>query len=260
MGILEKQFSSVLTSQGELVGSITHDLKGLLSGVEGGIYLVNSGLTKDNKERVKEGLEMMQRSLGRIKRTVASSLYYVKDRDIDWQSMNSRELVSSIKKELQDHASHLGVDLRAKPGAGSFEADKFAIQSVLSNLVEYSLQACQIAKMKPSPIVTLSSKADREHVVFELLVDGFVMEDETRTLALSDYYLPRGVDRSHLSLFVAHRILKNHRGTLDITCKKEQGTTLFLVTLPQARPPDSKDESISQSEQMLAEEWGDETE
>jgi len=40
MDNLEKELYALISSQGELVGSITHDLKGLISGLDGGLYLV----------------------------------------------------------------------------------------------------------------------------------------------------------------------------------------------------------------------------
>jgi len=255
MDEFKQQALSLLASQGELVGSITHDLKGLLSGVEGGIYLVNSGLKKENPERVENGIQMMQRSLDRIKRTVASSLYYVKDREKNWVEINARDIVFTVKKELQEQARHLGVNLEIKPGSISFEADEFAILSVVSNLVEYSIEACQIAKLKPSPTVTLTARGDEEHVLFEVFVDGFAMQDQTLNLTLATFYMPKGVDRSHLPLFVAHKILKNHRGTLKITSSTAKGSTHFIATLPKEKPDDIEADSLSQSEKMLANEW-----
>ncbi len=67
--------SLLIASQGELVGSITHDLKGMLSGVEGGLYFIDSGIKKDKKERLDEGLAMLKRNLARLREAVASVLF-----------------------------------------------------------------------------------------------------------------------------------------------------------------------------------------
>ena len=40
----EKDLNALLRSQGELIGSIAHDLKGLINGIEGGMYFVDSGM------------------------------------------------------------------------------------------------------------------------------------------------------------------------------------------------------------------------
>ncbi|MCP4601942.1 MAG: HAMP domain-containing histidine kinase [Proteobacteria bacterium] len=252
---LEEQLLSLVASQGELVGSITHDIKGLLSGVEGGIYLVNSGLKKDKKERVAKGFEMMQRSLGRIQRTVASALYYVKDREIDWQSIDAQELVSSVSNALLEQANHLGIVLKVKAEACSFDADEFAVHSLLVNLVEYSIGACELAKLKPSPSVSLSANVSNEYATFDVFVDGFTMDDETKGHALGQFYSPKGIDRSHLGVFIARKIAQNHHGTFEITSLPDEGTTRFVIKFPALKPAESLEEGDSSEQDRLAREW-----
>jgi len=70
----EKELKAFRASQGELVGSIAHDLKGLINGIEGGMYFVSSGMKKGKQERVGQGYDMMKRNLDRIRRAVASIL------------------------------------------------------------------------------------------------------------------------------------------------------------------------------------------
>ena len=42
----DKDLQDLLHSQGELIGSIAHDLKGLINGIEGGMYFISSGMKK----------------------------------------------------------------------------------------------------------------------------------------------------------------------------------------------------------------------
>ena len=91
----EKDLDALLQSQGELIGSIAHDLKGLINGIEGGMYFISSGMKKEKPERIGQGHEMMKRNLERIRRAVASHLYYVKDREINWKELGMPDMVSS---------------------------------------------------------------------------------------------------------------------------------------------------------------------
>jgi len=50
-----RELQSQLASIGLLVGSISHGIKGLLTGLDGGIYMVNTGFAKDKPERVEGG-------------------------------------------------------------------------------------------------------------------------------------------------------------------------------------------------------------
>jgi PAS domain S-box-containing protein len=77
-----RRLQSQLTSIGLLVGSISHGIKGLLTGLDGGIYLVSSGFEKDDRARVTKGWQMAQRNVERIRSMVLDILYYAKDRDL----------------------------------------------------------------------------------------------------------------------------------------------------------------------------------
>jgi len=186
---------------------------------------------------------------------VASSLYYVKERDVDWQSVDIAELTSSVQKDLEEQAGHLGVTLKTHGSSGSLEADQFAVHSLLSNLVEYALEACNIAKLTPSPSVTLSASVKGEHAVFEVLVDGLIMEEATRKIALGQSYKPRGIDRSHLGIFIAHKLTRGHGGSLHIVPKPDEKNTRFVVKIPVTRPAESPDEKDRSTQDRLKREW-----
>ncbi len=229
---MEKEFNAILASQGELIGSIAHDIKGLLSSIDGGIYMVDSGLKKENRDRVEQGFEMLKRNLTRIKRSVGSVLYYVKDRDIDRQSVEFEALAASLNKELSAYAEHLGVGLELKAGEGSFEAGEHIIFSLLLNLLDYALQLCHQSKNEASPSVTMTFSLDDGEVVFEMVAEGFAMEEDTFERALGKHYAPKGADRSHLGLFIANKLAKTHQGTLTLSASPEGCTSRFVVKLP----------------------------
>lgn len=242
-----------LISQAELVGSLTHDLKGLLSGVEGGIYLVSSGVRKNKPERLEQGLEMMQRNLARLRRAIGNSLYYVKDREFDRQPLEADEVIRAAVEALAPRARQLGVELRAGEASGRCHADPLALPAALSNLLEYALEACEVAKQRPDPRVTMGARRVGEHLAFELLVEGFAMPDETQAFALDPYYATRGADRSHLGVHMARRLLRLHHGHLEIEADEGAGTTRLRASLPIATP--RQEDGPPDVAQSLAEEW-----
>jgi signal transduction histidine kinase len=233
----EQDLQKVIQSQGELIGSIAHDLKGLINGIEGGMYFVSSGMKKGKQERIGQGHEMMKRNLDRIRRAVASTLYYVKDREINWNELSIRDVISSSVDSLQDRADHLGVkiEIEVEVGEGTLEGDEFAVNSMLVNVLDYALEVCHRSKKERDASVVGSVGLSEDSVVFDLCAKGFCMEEESRMLALADYYAPRGVDRSHLGLFIANKIAGNHQGTLEITTTTEPPSTRFIVKVPGTR-------------------------
>lgn len=231
----EKDLHGLLHSQGELIGSIAHDLKGLINGIEGGMYFISSGMKKEKPERISQGHEMMKRNLDRIRRTVASQLYYVKDREINWSELTLRDLVSSAVEALQGRADELGVRVDVKVGQGALEGDEFGMRSMLVNVLDYALEVCHRCKQERAAAVRVCAESTEEWAIFDLRTEGFCMEQETRTLALADTYMPRGVDRSHLGLFIASKIARKHKGNVEIEATTEPPCTRLLIRVPSKR-------------------------
>ena len=87
-----RRLQSQLESIGMLISSVSHGIKGLLTGLDGGTYLVNSGLQRNDPQRVKQGWEMVQRNIERIRGTVMNILYYAKEREPVAEPMSARAL------------------------------------------------------------------------------------------------------------------------------------------------------------------------
>lgn len=231
----KEKFDLTLKSQGELIGSLAHDLKGLLNGIDGGVYLVDSGLKKDKKERIDQGFEMMKRNLVRIRRTVSNVMYYVKDREIDWEPVSIEGLFAAVKKDLGDYASHLEVSLDIDEGAsGTFESGAHPVQATLVNLLEFCLHTCAINEDKASNSISLTGTVD-DAALFTVQVKGFALEPDTCNRVFDDHYAPKGADRSHLSLFITNRVVKRQGGTFAIASSLESNTTTFEIRLPKAK-------------------------
>jgi signal transduction histidine kinase len=207
----------------------------LINGIEGGMYFVSSGMKKGKEERIGQGHEMMRRNLDRIRRVVASLLYYVKDREVNWKELNLRDVVSSSIDSLQDRADNLGMEIDVHVGEGTLEGDEFALNSMLVNVLDYALEVCHRSSKERDASVVGSASLSEGRAVFDFCAHGFSMEEESRRLALASYYAPRGVDRSHLGLFIANKIAKNHQGTLEITTTNEPPSTRLLIKVPATR-------------------------
>jgi PAS domain S-box-containing protein len=237
-----RQLQSKLASIGMLISSISHSLKGLLNSLDGGIYLVDTGLKKGDESRVTQGWEIAQRNIERIRSTVLDILYYAKDREPDWEPISAADLADEVSGILLPKADRLGVGLTQETDAkaGQFEADHRAIRSLLVNLMENSLDACRVDKSKESKQVRMSVSGDESHVEFEIVDNGIGMDQETREKAFSLFFSSKGTEGTGLGLFIANKIAIEHGGTIDLQSELNKGTR-FLVRLPRGRPASGSD-------------------
>ena len=233
-----RQLQSKVESVGMLISSISHGIKGLLTGLDGGMYLVNSGMAKGNQERLEKGWEMVQRNVERIRSQVLNILYYAKDRIPDWEVVSAAELATEVEGILKPKAIDMGIGftIEVDSGAGDFEVDRNAIRSLLVNLLENSLDACRVDRNKESHTVTFKVDGRDNKVRFEVTDNGIGMDEETRDKAFSLFYSSKGMEGTGLGLFIANNITQNHGGHVHVDSELGRGTT-FLVDIPRERSP-----------------------
>ncbi|OGP98100.1 MAG: hypothetical protein A2Z51_06280 [Deltaproteobacteria bacterium RBG_19FT_COMBO_52_11] len=232
-----RQLQSQLTSLGLLISTISHGIKGLLTGLDGGIYLVNSALEKNKPDRLKQGWKMVERNVARIRSMVLDILYYAKDREPNWEFISAPAMAEEVCEVLQAKAREDEVEIQRKfdQAAGEFEADPKAVRSLLVNLMENSLDACRVDKKKSSHRVTVGLKGYPEHIEFEIGDDGNGMEQETREKAFSLFFSSKGAEGTGLGLFISNKIAQAHGGSIQLESVVGQGTC-FKVKLPRKRP------------------------
>ncbi len=228
-----RQLQSQLTSIGLLVGSIAHGIKGLLTGLDGGIYLVNSGLEKQNPDRVKQGWEMVQRNVDRIRSMVLDILYYAKDRELEVAPIDVATLVAELAAGATKRASDFNVTLVTDVAGdvGTVPADAKAIRAMLVNLLENSLDACRADGAKGDHTVKIAVRTGDGSVEFSIEDNGIGMDRETREKLFSLFFSSKGTSGTGLGLFIAKKIAEKHGGSIDVDSEPGRGSR-FVVRLP----------------------------
>ena len=232
-----RQLESQLTSLGLLVGTISHGVKGMLTGLDGGKYLVNTGLAKQDQGRIERGWDMVRRNIDQIRGMILNILYYAKDRQPDWETLSAPEVANEAVDFVETRANEAGIELRRNidPEAGTFEGDPQAVQSLLVNLLENSLDACLSDENKDSHHIAISLEPQPDSVCFIVEDDGTGMDQETRDKAFSLFFSSKGTRGTGLGLFISNSIAQSHSGTIRLESEVDKGTR-FVVTLPKTRP------------------------
>lgn len=232
-----RQLQSQLTSLGLVISSLSHGIKGLLTSLDGGIYLVNSGLEKNNQERVKQGWQMVERNVARIKTMVLDLLYYAKDRDPDLEWIPTLMVAEEVCELMQGKAKEYGIDFQCAfdPGAGNFAVDAKAIRSLLVNLIENALDACRVDKKKNKHQIKIRLKGYPEFVEFEVYDNGIGMDQETRERAFSLFFSSKAGDGTGLGLFISNKIAQAHGGEIKLESELNKGTRV-TIQLPRKGP------------------------
>ena len=221
-----------LSSLELLVGTISHALKGQLTGVDGGMYLLNSGAAKNDPERMKKGAAMVQRNLGRVRGTVLNVLYYARDRDPLVAPVSAPDLVQGLTETLQKTAAEAGVAFSAEivPGTGEFEADPRALNSLLVNLLDQALEACGADPEDKRHWCRLSVSQEEGQVVLSVQDNGRGMDPETREKVLNPLFTAK-IEGAGLGVFIAAKVARAHGGNLEVA-SAPGGGNVYTVRIP----------------------------
>ncbi|MEW6071576.1 MAG: PAS domain-containing protein [Planctomycetota bacterium] len=228
-----RELQGQLESIGLLISSVSHGVKGLLNGMDGGMYLLKTGIEKQNSARQEQGLEMVQRNVDRIRSMVLNILYYAKERTPNLEFVPARELGDEVVAIQASRAQELKVRVESAldADAGEFAADRQAVRSLLVNLLENALDACRVDDKKTDHRVTFQVQGTSDAVIFEVSDNGIGMDRETREKAFSLFFTSKGVKGTGLGLFIANKIARAHGGRIELESELGQGTRI-RVHLP----------------------------
>jgi PAS domain S-box-containing protein len=238
-----RQLQSQLTSLGLVIGSISHGIKGLLTSLDGGVYLVNTGLAKNNRARFEQGWKMVERNITRIRRMVLDLLYYSKDRVPDFQTTSALAVAEEVCEVMRGKAGEMGIEFTSDldQNAGEFEVDSKAVRSLLINLVENAMDACRVDTKKTVHQVRIGLKGCPDHIEFDVADNGIGMDQEIRERAFSLFFSSKRGNGTGLGLFISNKIAQAHGGEIKIESELNVGTRM-IVKLPR-KPPVSGNEA-----------------
>jgi len=237
-----------LSELGLMLGTISHSIKGLLTGLDGGMYLVDSGFEKENPEKTAEGWVIVKQMVGRIRKLILDILFYSKDREMSLEKVNvcsfAEETARVIESKILNRQIEFVKDF--DPSAGSFEIDPPAVNSAIINILENAVDACTRDKSKEKHRVIFKVAQDNGNINFEICDNGTGMDMETREKLFTLFFSTKGTMGTGLGLFISNKIIRQHGGSIKVSSLPGQGakftisipkrTSEFLKERPEAEP------------------------
>lgn len=221
-----------LTSLGLLLGTTAHGIKGLLTGIDGAVYRLGSGLEKRNFERMEDGYNDLQFLTGRVKQTVMDILYYAKNRELNWASVDAGQFSLDLYASFAAKAKTKDITFDLDMGAvlGRFDVDKGILASALGNIIENAIDACGSVESGKGR-VTLKVFGDDKQVAFRIADNGVGMDPETKEKLFTLFFSSKGSTGTGIGLFVANEIVDQHGGTIVVESEPGKGS-VFTVCIP----------------------------
>jgi len=233
------ELQSHLSSLGLMIGSISHGIKGLLTGLDGGMYILNSGIAKKDQRRVKEGWEIVATMVERIRKMVMDILFCTKERKLKYERINVLTFAEEVANELEPKMKAQQIEFKKNFNsiAQEFEIDGTYVHSALINIIENAVDACDAEPKKIAPEITFGVRDHQKSIIFEISDNGIGMDADTLQKIFTPLFSAKGSKGTGLGLFISNTIIEQHGGIINVNSNPGQGT-LFQIKIPQKKGPD----------------------
>jgi signal transduction histidine kinase len=229
----KSELQSHLSSLGLMLGSISHALKGLLTGLDAGVYMVDGGLAKGNSDQLREGWDIVKQRFERIRKVVLDILFYSKKRELKRERLNAEVLAEEVAAAAVGKITETGIVFvkEIDPGSGEFEVDPSYIQAALLNILENAVDACRSTEIRRPPKVVFSLRRRKDRLEFDILDNGIGMDAATQEKLFTPFFSSKGDKGTGLGLFIANKIVEQHGGQITVSSAQGRGS-LFRISLP----------------------------
>jgi signal transduction histidine kinase len=213
----------------EMAAGIAHEVRTPLGVLRTSAQVLGRSVPAGDA-RSRELVEMMVAEVDRLERVVAGLLELSRPRKPAMSAVPLAEILARAKTFLGAQAAEREIVLGLEPGPASAPAlcDPEQIYQVVLNLVVNAIHAAPIGGT-----VTLRQIADPpERVGIEVIDDGPGIPTGAREQIFMPFFTTRQ-EGTGLGLAVADRIVRGHRGTIDVDNVPGRGAR-FRVWLPAA--------------------------
>lgn len=241
-----RQLQDHLVSLGLMLGSMSHGVKGMLTALDGGIYQLETGLSKKDDDRVLKASGQIKQMADKIKKMVLEILFYAKSRELHYKEVNVADFVENVVSTIRPMAKKNGIklDISIPKHLGKIEVDVNWMEAALVNLLENAVDASVYDRDKKDHCVKFHVRKTSDNQIYLIIKDnGIGMDFETKNKMFTLFFTSKGSQGTGLGLFIAHRVIKYHGGTVDVESEQGKGSQ-FNIYLPCQKPEPAKTDEL----------------
>lgn len=237
-----------LETVGQLAAGVAHDFNNILTAIQGYVYLLESPLVPDARER--RYTEQIRLAVDRAARLTTQLLLFSRNEPSDLKPRNLNAIVEGMKKMLDRViGERITIRLTLQEALPDIAADITKVEQVVMNLIINARDAMPnggsiditTTVLNRRQISTLPKEAEEPHgaggtpshfVVLSVHDNGEGMDEATRTRIFEPFFTTKGPGRgTGMGLAAVYGIMQEHMGWVEVESSPGVGT-LFQVFFP----------------------------
>lgn len=221
-----------LAAIGETVAYLSHQIRNILQGMQGGADVIELGFKNDRPETIRSGWGLVRRNLDRIYRLSMNLLTFSKNRQptIEIASLNAivREVLSLVQKRADEKSVMLLSELGDLPPTS---LDPEGMHQVVHNILLNAIAA--VPREGGRVGVHTHYDAAASNIVLQVKDNGPGIEDAAVDHIFEAFHSSKGQGGTGLGLAAAKKIITELNGEIGVDQTAADGACIF-VTLPVA--------------------------
>ncbi|MHC4941625.1 MAG: PAS domain S-box protein [Planctomycetota bacterium] len=231
---------------GQAVTGIQHAIKNMLNALKGGAYLLNSGIAKNNRDRLEEGWQMVEEGITRISNLSLNMLNYAKEWKLELEEVDLTSLIQKINRVFGETANKEGVAFRSDFSGPQLPVicDPSLIHMAVMDIVSNALDACTLKDYPEGEdaeiTISVYLQRDVEASVIEISDNGIGMNQEIMKNLFTPFFSTKKQWGTGLGLALTSKIINMHGGEILFDSKPDLGA-VFRIVLPVNGPCHNKE-------------------
>ena len=222
--------SERLAAMGQTIAMLSHHIKNILQGIQGGSYLIKEGLKNGDTEVVGNGWRMVEKNQDRISHLVMDMLSFSKEREPDLAPHDINTIVSDVIELMQSRAKDAKVKLNWQPDPSLPEVvcDCEAIHRAVLNVVTNAIDACE---SRDNGEVTVRVELDSvlSNLLISIADNGVGINPADLQKIFSLFESDKGSRGTGLGLAVSQKIMREHGGDIKVVSELGAGARFSLI-------------------------------
>lgn len=224
--------SEKLAHMGQLSAGIAHELNNPL-----GVVIMYSNILLEESgtdESIKEDLKLIAEQAGRCKKIVAGLLNFARKNQVNYQSVNVKELLEQSLSSLIV-PENVTVKINDRTTNPVLMLDVEQMTQVITNMVKNSFDA-----MAGGGVIELNAEDTLGDVTLIISDTGTGIKPEDKAKVFEPFFTTKGIGHgTGLGLATAYGIVKMHKGQISVESNNDPSAgptgTSFRIVLPRRK-------------------------